>query len=76
MHERVHKTDLQPISTVTEDQVAVDEKMIRISGNKHRLYGVVEPRNGRDHPARSVAVHDETDNVVVSRRVTPTMLAR
>ncbi len=29
IHEWVHKADLQPISTVTADQLAVDEKMIR-----------------------------------------------
>ena len=31
VHERVHKADLQPISTVTADQLAVDEKMVRLA---------------------------------------------
>ena len=30
IHEWVHKADLQPISTVSADQLAVDEKMIRL----------------------------------------------
>ena len=32
VHNWVHKADLQPISTVSEDQLAVDEKMIRLHG--------------------------------------------
>ena len=43
IHDWVHKADLQPISTVTEDQVAVDEKMIRVNGKEHWLYGAVDP---------------------------------
>ena len=35
IHEWVHKAELQPVSTVTEDQIAVDEKMIRINGDDH-----------------------------------------
>ncbi len=34
IHNWVHKADLQPISTVSEDQLAVDEKMIRLHGQK------------------------------------------
>ena len=37
VHEWVHKADLQPISTVTADQLAVDEKMIRLHGQDHLL---------------------------------------
>lgn len=40
----MHKPDLQPISTVSADQLAVDEKVIRINGNDHWLYGVVDPQ--------------------------------
>ena len=39
----VHMADLQPISTVSSDQLAVDEKMIRINGNGYWLYGAVDP---------------------------------
>jgi len=35
IHEWVHKADLQPVSTVTADQLAVDEKMIRLHGQEH-----------------------------------------
>ena len=43
VHNWVHKADLQPISTVPEDQLAVDEKMIRLYGQKFWLYGAVDP---------------------------------
>jgi transposase-like protein len=42
-HEWVHKADLQPISTVTADQPAVDKKMIRLHGQKFWLYGAIDP---------------------------------
>jgi transposase-like protein len=44
IHEWVHKAELQPISTVTEDQIAVDEKVIRINGDDHWLYGAIDPK--------------------------------
>ena len=37
VHEWVHKADLQPISTVTADQLAVDEKMILTVQADHLL---------------------------------------
>ena len=43
IHNWVHKADLQPVSTVTADQLAVDEKVIRINGNDYWLYGAVDP---------------------------------
>jgi len=43
IHNWVHKANLQPISTVTADQLAVDEKMIRLHGQDHWLYGAVDP---------------------------------
>jgi transposase-like protein len=43
VHDWVHKAELQPISTVTADQLAVDEKLIRINGTDHWLYGAVDP---------------------------------
>ena len=44
IHNWVHKTDLQPISTVTADQLAVDEKMVRLHDQDHWLYGAVDPK--------------------------------
>ncbi|MFT4911039.1 MAG: putative transposase [Natronomonas sp.] len=44
IHDWVHKADLQPISTVTADQLAVDEKMIRLHGRAFWLYGAVDPK--------------------------------
>ena len=44
VHEWVHKADRQPISTVTADQLAVDEKMIRLHGQDHWLYSAVDPQ--------------------------------
>jgi transposase-like protein len=31
------------VSTVSADQLAVDEKMIRINGNDYWLYGAIDP---------------------------------
>jgi len=47
IHEWVHKADLQPISTVTADQLVVDEKMIRLHGQKYWLYGAVDPQTNK-----------------------------
>ncbi|MEF8800863.1 MAG: DDE-type integrase/transposase/recombinase [Halolamina sp.] len=44
IHEWVHKAELQPISTVSADQLAVDEKMIRLHGQEFWLYGAVDPQ--------------------------------
>ena len=43
IHNWVHEANLQPVSTVSADQLAVDEKMIRINGNDYWLYGAVDP---------------------------------
>jgi len=43
IHNWVHKADLQPISAVSADQLAVDEKVIRINGDDYWLYGAVDP---------------------------------
>ena len=43
IHNWVHKADLQPVSTVSANQLAVDEKVIRINGNHYWLYGAVDP---------------------------------
>jgi transposase-like protein len=44
IHDWVDKAELQPISTVSADQLAVDEKMIRLEDQDHWLYGAVDPR--------------------------------
>jgi transposase-like protein len=43
IHNWVYKADLEPISTVSEDRLAVDEKMIRLHDQKFWPYGVVDP---------------------------------
>ena len=43
IHNWVHKADLQPISTGSEDLLAVDEKLIRLHGQTFWLYGAVDP---------------------------------
>jgi putative transposase len=43
IHDWVHKAELQPLSTVTADQLAVVEKMIRLHGQEFWLYGAVDP---------------------------------
>jgi transposase-like protein len=47
IHNWVHKADLQPISTVTADQIAVDEKVIRVNGDDYWLYGAVDPETNK-----------------------------
>jgi transposase-like protein len=42
IHNWVHKADLQPISTVSEDQLTVDKKMIRLHSQKFWLYSAVD----------------------------------
>jgi transposase-like protein len=44
IHEWVHKAYLQLVSTGTADQLAVDEKMIRLHGTGFWLYGAVDPQ--------------------------------
>ena len=61
IHDWVHKADLQPASTVTEDQIAVDETMIRINGDDHWLYGAVGPEtNEIIHPGLSATTTKQT----------------
>ena len=52
IHNWVHRTDLQPISTVSEDQLAVDEKMIRLHGQQFWPYGAVDPYTNEHDPDR------------------------
>jgi putative transposase len=39
----VHKAELQPVSSVTADQLVINEKMIRLHGQQFWLYGAVGP---------------------------------
>lgn len=43
IHNWIYEADLQPISAVTAEQLAVDEKMTRLHGNEYWLYGTVDP---------------------------------
>ena len=43
VHNWVYKANLQPISTVSEDQLAPDETMVRLYGQKLWLHGAVDP---------------------------------
>jgi transposase-like protein len=43
VHNWVHNADLQPDSTVTAVELAVDEKAIRINGHDYWLYAAVDP---------------------------------
>ena len=43
VHNWVHNADLCPLSSVTADQLAIDEKMILIDGLEYWLYGAVDP---------------------------------
>ena len=68
----VHEADLQLVSTVSADQLAVDEKMIRINGNDYWLYGAID-RNKRNLAVQAVLNDDETDDAVVSRQAPSTI---
>ena len=39
----LHKADLQPISTASADQLAVNEKVICVNGDDYWLYDAVDP---------------------------------
>jgi transposase-like protein len=43
VHNWEHKAVLQPISTVSADQLAIGEKVIRVNGDSYWLYGAVDP---------------------------------
>jgi len=43
VHNWVQNAELQPISTMTADQLAVDEKTIRLHDEEFWLYGAVNP---------------------------------
>ena len=39
----MHCADLQPVASVLANQLAIDEKMIRLHGQQFWLYGAVDP---------------------------------
>ena len=39
----MRKAELQPDSDVESDQIAVDETLIRVNGQRHRLFAAVDP---------------------------------
>jgi putative transposase len=43
IHDWVRKADLQPDSDVKPNQIAVDETVIRVNGQRHWLYAAVDP---------------------------------
>jgi transposase-like protein len=43
IHNWVHSAQLHTASSVSADQLAVDEKMIRLHGQQFWLYGAVDP---------------------------------
>ena len=45
VHNWVHKADLQPESGQSPDQIAVDETVIWIDGDKYWLYAAVDPES-------------------------------
>ena len=47
IHNWVHKADLQSISTVSADQLAVDEKVIHVNDDDYRLCGAVDPETNK-----------------------------
>ena len=51
---------------MTADQVAVDEKMIRVNGDEHWLSGGVDPKTNEIDPSESLSGHNETDDAMVS----------
>ncbi|WP_136590990.1 IS6 family transposase [Salinigranum halophilum] len=43
IHDWVRKADLQPDCDVSPNQIAVDETVIRVNGQRHWLYAAVDP---------------------------------
>ena len=47
IHDWVRKADLQPDSDVEPDQIAVDETLIRVNGQRHWLFAAVDPNTNQ-----------------------------
>jgi len=87
VHNWVHKADLQPESGQSPDQVAVDETVIWIDGEKYWLYAAVDPESNellhtKLEPSRTNALaeiffgelkqkHDVDDTVFLVDDATP-----
>jgi len=67
IHNWVHKADLQPVSTVSADQLAVDEKVICINGDDYWLYGIINPETS-EIAVQAVPDDDETDGAMASHQ--------
>jgi len=76
IHNWVHKADRQPISTVSVDQLAVDETMIRLHGQQFWLYGAGPSVYERNFSRKPLSDRNETDSALVSDRATPALPAR
>jgi hypothetical protein len=70
----MHEADLELVSTVSSDQLAVDEKLIRIDGDDFWLYGAVDPETNEVVQLRSNG--HETDTAMVSERASSTLSTR
>jgi putative transposase len=47
IHDWVRKADLQPDSDVEPNQIAVDETVVRVNGQRHWLYAAVDPETNQ-----------------------------
>jgi len=68
IHDWVRKADLQPDSDVDPDQIAVDETLIRVNGQRHWLFAAVDPDSKPISPCAAVSdANDATHRAVSSR---------
>ena len=54
IRDRVHEADLQPLSTVTVDQLAVDGRTASTNDDDHWLDGAVDPEQTDSNPYYTV----------------------
>ena len=47
IHNWVNKSDLQPAGGCQQDQVALDETVVKVNGDRFWLFGAVDPETGR-----------------------------
>jgi len=74
VHNWVQKAHLQPASTVSADQLAIEETVIRVDGDDHWLYGAVAPETTESRQFRLFSV-TMTDDAMVSGRDASTIPA-
>jgi transposase-like protein len=75
IHEWVHKAGLQPISTVTADQLALVEKMIHLHGYQFWLYGTADPQTNEILHVSLRSTATKTDDAVVFGRASSSLSA-